>query len=143
MTFKHKRTYLLLLVGFYLAWLLPRSVAISANTLHLDDFYFFLLNTHPFSTINQTNLCGVPPIDYRWLYISILCVLGHVLPTWSTSVLPKMLAGLFLAAFATLLCRVLILWFVPTAIALLTPLVFIFHPIPNEITLWNTTAPFS
>src|SRR5262245_38917272 len=124
MTLKHSRTYLLLLIGFSLASLLPRFVAISANTLHSDDFMFFLHSTHPFATINQRGSC-FPPQDYRWVYILILCVLGDALPTWSTSVVPKILAGLFLAAFSTLLYRVLILWFVPTVIALLTPLVFI------------------
>ena len=80
--------------------------------------------------------------DYRWWYF-IGCALERPLPTLSTSVIPKMLEGLFLATFSTLFFRLLVHWSVPTVIALLVPLVFIFHPIVNEITLWNSAAPFS
>ena len=141
--FIDKRTYFLLLVGFYLSWLLPRFMAISANTLHFDDFDFFLLANHPLATIKQASFCGVPPQDYRWFASLISCVLGQTLPTLSISVIPKLLAGLFLAAFATLFFRLLVHWSVPTVIALLAPLIFISHPIVNEITLWNSTALWS
>jgi hypothetical protein len=146
MKFIDRHTYLLfllLLVGFYLTWLLPRFLAISANTLHFDDFYFFLIANHPLATIKQASFCDVPPQDYRWFGYSIACVLERTLPTSSTSVIPKMLAGLFLSAFAALFFRLLVHWSVPTVIALLAPLVFIFHPIVNEITLWNSAALFS
>ncbi|HET6266915.1 MAG TPA: hypothetical protein VFG11_04290, partial [Acidobacteriota bacterium] len=85
----------------------------------------------------------VPPTDYRWLSSLISCVVFQTLPTSSTSVIPKILAGLFFAAFSTLLFRLWVHWSVPTVIAVLAPLVIIFHPIVNEITLWNGTATFS
>src|SRR5262249_57307541 len=140
--FIDKRTYFFLLVGFYLSWLLPRFMAISANTLRLDDFHFFLLASHPLEALNQASHC-FPPVDYRWLSALISCVAGQTLPTSSTSVIPKLLAGLFLATFSTLFFRLLVHWSVPTVIALLAPLLFIFHPIVNEITLWNSTALWS
>lgn len=142
-TFPNKHPEIILFGGYYLAWFLPRLPAIMNNTLHYDDFYGFILLNHPLETITQGNFCSIPPPDFRWLGYAVGCVLGQYIPTWSIVVTPKLAAGLFIAAFSILIFRLLIQWTVSPAIALLVPLIFILHPIVNELTLWNSTAFFS
>lgn len=137
-----KRISFLLLAGYFLIWLLPRIPAIASNTLHFDDFHFFLIINYPMETIYQAETCSIPPPDYRWIAFRIFCVLNQFFPGWPTSVIPKIIAGVFLAFFASLFFNLLFKWSVPFIPALLMPLVFIWNPIINEITLWNTTFVF-
>lgn len=129
-------------IGYYIAWILPRLSAIIFNTLHFDDFLGFLTINHPLDTIFQGRICSIPPADYRWFGHAVGCALGLFLPTWSIAVLPKLVAGIFVSAVGIMFLRFLIRLAVPRIIAILIPLVFIFHPIVNELTLWNSTAFF-
>lgn len=127
--------YAILTASYYLIWLLPRLPAISANSIHFDDFNLYAIAL-------ESTICSVPPQDYRWIGIGLLCALENILPDWSIMVWPKLLAGLFLAMLAVLLSHLLMKWSVPILVALLAPVLFISHPILNEISLWNTTMPF-
>lgn len=127
--------YALIAASYYLVWLLPRLPAIYGFSLHFDDFNIYAINI-------ERTFCNVPPPDYRWVTFGLLCALEKTIPDWSAMVWPKLLAGGFIALFATLIARQLVKWSIPILIAFFAPIFFISHPIINEISLWNTTMPF-
>lgn len=131
---------MLLFIGYFLAWMFPRMPAIAANTLQSDDFWLGVYSWG--GVIAPPSKCQLPPKDYRWITQGIFCIQGQFIPGWLLSSGPKYLAGLSMATLALLNFKLLTRWNIPKTLAMLLPLVFIFHPIVNEITLWNTTFPF-
>lgn len=132
-------TSLMVLVLYFAVWIAVRFDAIAANVLFTDDFLYFV--DHSGSIIDYTS-CGDPHKDYRWISFGIRCFAWTTIPSVTSSIIPKLLSGLFLAGFCFYLFKCLKSWAVPTVIALLTPIIFISHPIINEITLWNITVTY-
>ena len=127
-------TFLLLLV-----WILPRLSAIVNNPLLLDDFY-----------IGQSSedlwIQEGPKIflhSYRPLIYAIYQTVELAVPDHLMTVLPKILAGLFLSVSCSILYRYLCSLGLDHRASLVAPVFIIVHPIVNEITLWNSMYPLA
>lgn len=138
--------FLALLAGFFIVWCAPRDAAISQNTLHMDDFLIRHgqstgddghAGAMDRSTLGLTAGCMMPPQDRRWGLVAIHCVLNDVYPDWVIGRATKWVAGIGMALSASLLVVLFWSWHMGRVTSIAVALLFVLHPILNEIGLWN------
>ena len=140
---KINNKYLVVFISYFCVWALTRFSALNANALQMDDFLIAHMNVRGVDDISNAFItgnfsCKFPPQDGRWGAATLFCILAGFSPNWVLMLWPKLLAGLSLSLFCTLLCRRFVLDGVGLLGAVLLPLLIMTHPTVNDITLWNT-----
>lgn len=138
--------FVTLFAVFFVVWCAPRYAAISQNTLHMDDFVVrhgqstgenvqaWAMDR---STLGLTAGCMMPPQDRRWGLVAIHCVLNDVYPDWVIGRATKWVGGIGMALSASLLVVLFWTWHIGWVASISVSLLFVLHPILNEIGLWN------
>ncbi len=123
---------ILLLVNFVI-----RFPGLFDNVLYADDFLYFVDHS---KTIISYDICRFPAQDFRWFSMGNICLTGTKFESFAVSVWPKVIGITALSLFALLMYKILVEWGLSVLGGLSLSLVFIVHPIVNEILLWNVTG---
>ncbi len=126
----------ILFLGYFIVWLLPRYESIDQNVRFFDD-YLRVSEGRP----STADPCRFPAKDYRWIFDAGMCLAEEHAPEFLDSSGPKLLAGGGLALFSLILCLCMRHWRFPIAISASVPIPFLSHPIINDVSLWNIVGP--
>ncbi len=116
-----------IICAIYAFWLLPRAEAVLRNTIMRDDLVHV-----PYGHLTS----------YRPIFFLDLLVWNAVFgPEYIRSTYPKLLAGIWMSLVAAITLSIVLRRTRSWPIAIGTALLFVSHPIVDELTLFNASAP--